>query len=128
MEIPRYHCGANRGVLVCHSIAMKFALHERGARCNLYEARTYADSRGARREGLCPVLWCSDHGAVLVMRAAEPIPEEEFEMLPDDAFPDWEYVPGTAGAPFEHDKAANWGRLGSRLVAVDYSAALELYD
>jgi hypothetical protein len=42
---------------VCHSIAMKFALHERGARCNLYEALAYADSTGARREGLCPVLW-----------------------------------------------------------------------
>lgn len=48
--------------------------------CNLYEALAYADSTGARREGLYPVLWSSDNGAVLVMRAAEPIPEEEFDM------------------------------------------------
>ena len=54
MEMPRYYYGTNRGVLLCHSIAMKFALHERGARCNLYEARTYADSTGARREGIVP--------------------------------------------------------------------------
>jgi hypothetical protein len=126
--MPSYRYGTNRGVLLCHSMALKFALHERGARCNLFEARTYASSTGDRRAGLCPVLWCSHNGAVLAMAYATPIPEEEFEMLPDDAFPDWEYVPGTAGAPFEHDKAANWGRLGSRLVAVDYSAALELYD
>jgi hypothetical protein len=57
VEMPSYLYGTNRGVLVCHSIAMKFALHERGARCNLYEALAYADSTGARREGLCPVLW-----------------------------------------------------------------------
>jgi hypothetical protein len=92
VEMPSYRYGTNRGVLVCHSIAMKFALHERGARCNLYEALAYADSTGARREGLCPVLWCSDKGAVLVMRAAEPIPEEEFDMLSDAAFQDWEHV------------------------------------
>jgi hypothetical protein len=28
VEMPRYYYGTNRGVLVCHSIAMKFALHE----------------------------------------------------------------------------------------------------
>jgi hypothetical protein len=93
---------------------MKFALHERGARCNLYEALAYPLG--------------SDNGAVLVMRAAEPIPEEEFDMLSDAAFPDWEHVAGTAGSPFEHDKAENWGRLEGRLVAIDYSAASELYD
>jgi hypothetical protein len=94
---------------------------------NLYEALAYADSTGARREGLYPVRWCSDNGAVLVMRAAEPIPEEEFDMLSDASFPDWEHVAGTAG-PFEHDKAENWGRSEGRLVAIDYSAASELYD
>ena len=56
------------------------------------------------------------------MRAAEPIPEEEFDMLSDASFPDWEHVAGTAG-PFEHDKAENWGRSEGRLVAIDYSAA-----
>ena len=56
MEMPSYLYGTNGGVLVCHSIAMKFALHERRI-CNLYEALAYADSTGARREGLCPVLW-----------------------------------------------------------------------
>jgi hypothetical protein len=61
------------------------------------------------------------------MRAAEPIPEEEFDMLSDASFPDWEHVAGTAG-PFEHGKAENWGRLEGRLVAIDYSAASELYD
>ena len=85
--MPSYRYGTNRGVLLCDSMALKFALHERGARCNLFEARTYASSTGDRRAGLCPVLWCSHNGAVLAMAYATPIPEEEFEMLPDDAFP-----------------------------------------
>jgi hypothetical protein len=126
MPVSRY--GSNRGVLICHSIALKFALHDRGARCNLYERDTFASSTGGRREGLCPVLWCSDNGAVLVMPYATPLTPKEFEMLPDAAFPDWEDVAGTAGAPFEYGKAENWGWLDGRLVAVDYSAASELYD
>lgn len=120
MPVLRY--GSNRRVLICHSIALKLARHERGALCNLFEARTFRNSTGDCRDGLCPVLWCSGNGAVLVMRAAEPIPEGEFETLPDNAFPDFRCV------PVEYDKAENWGRLNGRLVAVDYSAASELYD
>jgi hypothetical protein len=94
--------GANRVVLVCHLIAVKFARHKRGRYCNRFEAETFERSMGRRREGLCPVLWCSKNGAVLVMRSATPLTEEEFKMLPDDALPDWEHRPGEAGAPIEY--------------------------
>jgi hypothetical protein len=55
------------------------------------------------------------------MPYATPIPEDEFEMLPDDAFADYRDV------PVEYDKAEDWGWLDGRLVAVDYSAASEFY-
>ena len=40
MEMPSYLYGTNRGVLVCHSIAMKFALHERGSAISMTHSRT----------------------------------------------------------------------------------------
>jgi hypothetical protein len=128
VETPVLRYGTNRGVLTLHSIALKFALHERGARCNLYEARTFARSMGVRRDGLCPVLWCSDNGAVLVMRFATPLTPEQFECayLKND-LPDWEHVPGEKGSPVE-SKASSYGLLDGRIVAIDYSAASELYD
>lgn len=71
---------------------------------------------------LCPVLACRGDGQFFLMPAASPLSEEEAEQRRQDfAFPDWDYVPGGEGEPFEY-KASDWGWLDGRLVAVDYSA------
>src|SRR4051812_42559448 len=98
--MPSYRYGMNRGVLTSHSIALKFALHERGACCNLSEARTYAVSTGGRQKGLCPDRWCSYNGAVLVMQYARPLTLAEF-MHRKNALPDWEHAGGEEGTPVE---------------------------
>jgi hypothetical protein len=76
---------------------------------------------------LCPVRWCSGRGWLLVMAAATPITETEKEGLIDsNGFPDWDYMPGEDGDPFEC-KASDWGRLNDgRLVALDYSTPAHL--
>jgi hypothetical protein len=60
------------------------------------------------------------------MTAAVPLTETEKDGLIDsDGFPDWDYMPGEDGEPFEY-KASDWGRLDGRLVAVDYSTPAHL--
>jgi hypothetical protein len=47
-------------------------------------------------------------------------------LLDRDEFPDWDYMPGEDGQPFEF-KASDWGRLkDGRLVALDYSTPAHL--
>jgi hypothetical protein len=41
-------------------------------------------------------------------------------LLDTDGFPDWDYMPGEDGDPFE-SKASDWGQINGRLVALDYS-------
>ena len=75
---------------------------------------------------LCPVRWCSPKGFLLVMQAAEPLnPADHLDLLERDALPDWDYMPGEDGDPFE-PKASDWGRINGRLVALDYS--IPVYD
>jgi hypothetical protein len=57
---------------------LKFPRSKWGARCNIYEAKLYESTAGWRQKLLCPVIWCAPKGAVLVMRAATPLTEEEF--------------------------------------------------
>jgi hypothetical protein len=55
------------------------------------------------------------------MTAAIPLTETEKDKLIDsDGFPDWDYMPGEDGEPFEY-KASDWGWIEGRLVALDYS-------
>jgi hypothetical protein len=71
---------------------------------------------------LCPVVWCSLTGAVLVQRAARPLTAAEHVALRESrGFPDWDYVPPDEDCPFEH-KRSDWGWIDGRLVALDYSA------
>ncbi len=59
---------------------------------------------------------------MLVMAAAEPLPPGFDIMAFHDAAGDWwDYIPGGDPWPCE-PKAADWGRLGGRIVAVDYAA------
>ena len=114
--------GMTRRVLALPLIALKFARGPTGRRCNRFEADLYARTTARRREMLCPVLWCSSRGLILVARAATTLTEAEKEhLIANDGFPDWDYVPPDEGHPFEF-KASDWGWLDSKLVAVDYSA------
>jgi len=115
------HDGTTRVVLCVGPLAIKISRGHVGARCNQFEAEFYRTSDLERRKGLCPPLWCSANGAVLVMRRAERISDVEFDLLlrsgslpflPEDFDDD---------APFDWRKPADWGWLEGRPVAVDYS-------
>lgn len=111
--------GSTRTVITHGSVAVKFAKEAEGRRCNLREAEMWRryENHPERGSMLCPVLWCAQDGAVLIMRKVEPVgPGFSFKSLPD-----WDYQgPGDDGWPFE-PKAEDWGMLNGRLVAVDYS-------
>ena len=113
--------GTTRRVFVARPVALKVARHAHGKRCNLFEKRCYDTASERRRSMLCPVIWCSPRGTLLIARAAEPLTEAEAaELRRAEGFPDWDYGGlGDLGCPFEH-KAPDWGRLGGRLVALDY--------
>jgi hypothetical protein len=122
MNLLGMSSGATRRVLVVGPLAFKFAIGARGRRCNRFEVDLFHRTSDIRRAMLCPVLWCSQKGALLVARAAQPLTEPEAEhLLEVDGFPDWDYVPPDETAPFEY-KSSDWGRLEGRLVALDYSA------
>lgn len=87
-----------------------------------FEADLYKRVGARRRAMLCPVLWCSPGGRLLLMRAACPLTEHEHDhLIETDGFPDWDYVPPDETEPFEY-KASDWGWLNGSLVALDYSA------
>lgn len=109
-------------MLVLWPLALKFAIGERGKRCNRYEADLYARVDRRRRSMLCPVLWCEPTGKVLLARAARPLTQGECDhLMRIHGFPDWDYMRGGEASPFKY-KASDWGLLGGRLVALDYSA------
>jgi len=64
-----------RPVVVIWPLAFKFARNEHGRTSNLYEADLYRRTTEARRTMLCPVVWVSKRGRLLVMRAARPLSE-----------------------------------------------------
>ncbi|MBR0750266.1 hypothetical protein JQ582_40835 [Bradyrhizobium japonicum] len=107
-------------VIVIGWLAVKFARNQRGRDSNLYEAKLYQNSTEARRTLLCPALWVSPTGALLIMRAAQPLSEMMSEEEYIQAFTAWEYKPGEDGCPFE-PKASDWGWFEGRKVALDYS-------
>ena len=72
--------GATRAVFCVGPVAFKFARSSHGALCNRYEADLYRRSEPQRRALLCPPLWCSPAGAVLVMRRARLLTEDYFFM------------------------------------------------
>jgi hypothetical protein len=116
--------GTNRAVVIIGPLAFKFARHDYGMRCNRFEADLYRRTSERRRAMLCPPLWCSRKGRLLIATAARPISESEAAALrASRAFPDWDYVPPDDGCPFEY-KAADWGRMNGVLVALDYSATV----
>lgn len=107
-------------VIVLGPLAFKFARNRRGRASNLYEANLYRSSNESRRVLLCPALWVSSKGLLLVMRAAQPLTEMMSEEEYIEAFLAWDYMPGEDSCPFE-PKACDWGWFRGRKVSLDYS-------
>ena len=101
--------GATRSpVIVTGPLAFKLAKNGRGRECNLFERDLYRRSNRCRRALLCPALWVSPRGRLLVMRAAMPMtkPMSGTEYLAVGL--KWDYMgPGDDESPFEQ-KGANW--------------------
>ena len=115
--------GTMRAVLCVGPLAFKVARSERGARCNRYEADLYKRSSQDRRALLCPPLWCSRGGLLLVMRRARPMTQNEYieHVRNTNLMLSWDYRgPGDDGHPFE-PKPIDWGWLDGRPVALDYA-------
>jgi hypothetical protein len=123
MQLPTFATGTTRAVLCVGSLAFKIARSASGARGNRYEADLYRRSDQQRKALLCPPLWCSRNGAVLIMRRAHSMTCDEYIEQVRDAglMLLWDYLgPGDVVAPFE-DKPNAWGWLDGRPVAVDYA-------
>lgn len=119
--------GATRRVVVIGPIAFKFAIGCAGRRCNLAEADLYHRNTPERRADLCPVIACSQRGALLLAKAVRLLTQSEFDELhKSDGFPKWTYDASDPrdrkGNPFETHKRDDWGWLNGKLVAVDYAA------
>ena len=114
-------------VIVVGPFAFKFARNERGRASNIYEAQLFRSANETRRALLCPALWVSSEGTVLIMRAARRLGRElslyEYSALCEI----WNYMPGEDGCPFER-KESDWGLFKGRLVALDYSTPEWVHD
>ena len=120
----RFAEGCSRRVAILGQVAVKLAKGRRGRRCNLYEAGVWERNQAHPKRSLhlCPVLWCSRRGVVLIMRAAEPVPADFDIRIFDKQVGDWwDYSPGGDAWPCE-PKAADWGVLDGRIVSIDYAA------
>jgi hypothetical protein len=109
-----------RPVIVIGLVALKIARTEKGRACNRYESNLYRNTTPHCRAMLCPVLWVSPGGLLLVMRAAEPVTEGMSGKEYLEAGLRWDARPGEDGCPFE-PKAVDWGLYKGRRVALDYS-------
>ena len=109
-----------RPVVVIWPFAFKLARNEAGKASNLYEADLYRRTTDERRAMLCPVVWVSRRGRLLVMRAARPLSEMMTQDEYQEAFETWDYMPGEDDCPFEPE-ASDWGWYKGRRVALDYS-------
>lgn len=107
-------------VVVIGPLAFKWAKNDLGRKCNLLERAIYRDANADRRSMLCPALWSSRRGRILVMRSATPTTEmmsiEEYIGMDQR----WDTQHGEPPSPFEPG-ARNWGWYKGRRVAIDYA-------
>lgn len=87
----------------------------RGIIANINERDTYRYSSGKYEKGqsylLCPVIWCSWGGWVLVMKKAKQLTEKEFS---EHSF--GEHLQWYRG----DDTISNYGMLEGKIVKIDY--------
>lgn len=83
---------------------------------NIEEGRTWRYNSGRYERGrsylLCPVVWTSWGGWILVMKRAEVMTREQWELV-EDISVYREYFGGD-------DTMSNYGYIGDRLVKIDY--------
>lgn len=102
--------GVTREVILVGRRAVKipslrsWSLFLTGLLCNMQEA-----AWAGCHPRLCPVRFAAPGGFVVVMDRCDPITEEEFNLLDAADFP--RHV---------EPKVCSFGRLGGRVVAVDY--------
>lgn len=111
-------------VVVVGPFAIKVAQNARRRASNLYEAKLYRTVNDTRRALLCPVLWVSRGGTVLIMRSAVSLTDM---MSIEEYMHFWEYMPGEDSCPFE-PKESDWGWFEGRVVALDYSTPAWVAD
>jgi hypothetical protein len=108
-------------VVVIGPWTLKIAHGLVGRRCNQREAELFRTSAPHRQQLLCPVLWVSRKGLLLIMATAQPLkhldPLTYYELCCR-----WDHQPGEDGHPFEF-KASSWGLYDERPVANDYSTS-----
>lgn len=117
-----------RGVTRCVILIGKFAIkipnftHSwfhflKGLVGNINEKQTWRWNSGKYEKGtshlLCPVIWCSWGGWLLVMRRAKLLSSEEWDAMPYYTDQHREYFIGD-------DTISNYGVLDDRLVKLDY--------
>ena len=107
--------------------ALKFARNRKGRRCNHFEFDLFQRSIEQRRQMLCPALWVSPLGLLLIQAAACPLEEmmslDEYLAIASR----WRDLPDYDEGPFE-PKASDWGWHKGRLVALDYANHESLYE
>lgn len=93
----------------------------RGILANINERRTWEYNSGKYEKGishlLCPVLWTSWGGWILVMRRAVPLSREDWDVVTISEHV--KYFPGD-------DTLSNYGWLNARPVKFDYGE-LDIY-
>jgi hypothetical protein len=97
-----------RPLIVLGPVALKIARNAEGRACNRYEAELYRNTTPRRRAMLCPVLWASSGGLLLIMRAVVPLTEMMSPVEYLTAANEWDAIPGEDGCPFE-PKTSDWG-------------------
>lgn len=120
--------GCSRRVLLFCGLAFKFAKGRYGRLCNEQERGIWARNKDHPTRGprLCPVLFCSPNGRLLIMPVAKPVSPDFSARVLDVEGDWWDYMPGDDSWPCE-PKSADWGVYQGRIVAVDYAAnAMEM--
>src|SRR5690349_7373803 len=100
--------GTTRTVLILGPVTIKFARGALGRACNQYEARIWKlnCSHPDRGPHLCPVLWSSRGGRLLVMATASSLPSG---VIPSDDWWDYDPAKGAIDQWPGEPKAADWG-------------------
>lgn len=115
--------GVTRIVIVLKSVVIKIPKlvqwdhFIRGILSNIDENRTWKYNSGKYERGashlLCPVIWCSWGGWILIMKRATPLTREDWDKV--NFHNHVRIFPGD-------DTISNYGFLDSRLVKIDYGA------
>lgn len=116
--------GSTRVVIILRKAVIKVPYITRGWRsllagliANIDESSTWRYNSGKYEQGnsnlLCPVLWTSYGGWVLIMEKAKPMTWQEFSSPPGWTDPWLAQFPGD-------DSPSNYGFIEGRRVKIDY--------